>query len=73
MLRQGVRTNMHFPLLPFYHMPVYLETNTFRLHNMQRLRSLALLPFLALFPRGLLDEVWQEVMRCERRRNARAL
>lgn len=64
---------MHFPLLPFENMPVYLETNTFRLHYMQWLRSLALLPFLTLFPRGLFDEVREEIMGCERRRNAKAL
>jgi hypothetical protein len=54
-------------------MPIYLETNTFRLYYMQRLRCLALLPFLALPLCGLLDEVREEVLTCERRRDARPL
>jgi hypothetical protein len=66
-------TNVHLPFLPFKHMPIYLETNTFRLHYMQRLRCLALLPLLSLSLCGILDEVWEEVVGRERRRNAGAL
>ena len=62
-------TNVHLPLLPFEHMPIYLETNTFGLHNVQRLGSLALFPFHSLSLCVLLDEVREKVMGCERRRN----
>jgi hypothetical protein len=66
-------TNVHLPLLPFKHMPIYLETNTFGLYNMQRLRCLALFPFLAISLCVLLYEVREEVLTCERRRNPRTL
>jgi hypothetical protein len=61
---------MHLPLLPFKHMPVYLETNAFRLHYMQRLRRLTLFPFFAVSSCVVLNEVWKKVMGCKRRRNA---
>jgi hypothetical protein len=70
---QGGPTDVHLPLLPFEDMSVYLETNTMRLQYMQRLGCLALLPFLALSPRGVLDKVREEVLVCERRRNAGTL
>jgi hypothetical protein len=66
-------TNVHLPFLPFKHISIYLETNTFRLHYMQRLRCLALLPLPSLSLCGILEEVWEEVLGCERRRNAGAL
>jgi hypothetical protein len=70
---RGAPTNVHLPLLPFKHMPIYLETNASRLNNMQGFRCFALFPFLPLSLCVVRDEVREEVMRCEGRRNAGTL
>ena len=70
---QGGRTDVHLPFLPFKHMPVHLETDTFRLHYMQRLGCFALLPFFTVSSCGFLDKVRKKVLGRERRRNARTL
>ena len=54
-------------------MPVYLETDTLRLHDMQRPRGLALFPLSALLLGCVLDEVWEKLLRSERWGNARTL
>jgi len=69
----GTPTNVHLPLLPFQHVAVYLETNAFRLHDMQRLGRCALLPFFSVSLCGVLYEVWEKFLGCERRGNARTL
>jgi hypothetical protein len=64
---------VHLPLLPFEYIPIYLEADAFRLHNVQWFGCFALLPFFTLFLCGSRDEVWEKVLRAKRRRNAGTL
>jgi hypothetical protein len=59
--------------LPFEYIPVYLEADAFRLHNVQWFGCFALLPFFTLFLCGSRDEVWEKVLRSKWRRNAGTL
>jgi len=54
-------------------MPIYLEADAFRLHNVQRFECFALLPFFSLSLCGSCDEVREKVLRSERRRDTGAL
>ena len=70
---KGRLTDVHLPLLPFEYVPIYLEADAFRLHNMQRFGGFALLPFFPLSLCGSRDEVWEKVLRDKRRKNTGTL
>lgn len=70
---KGWPTDVHLPLLPFEYVPIYLEADTFWLHNVQWFGCFTLLPFFILFLCGSRDEVWEKVLRAKRRRNAGSL
>ncbi len=54
-------------------MPIYLEADAFRLHNVQGFECFALLPFFSLSICGSCDEVREKVLRSKRRRDTGTL